>query len=133
MEKIAQLAAKRRNERTYLSDRPCRYGHPPVRYTSSTGCVECAKIASRKHRELSKQKTPASPAPVSSFAAAALGDVISALKAMGITGLYLSPYDDTLSIFTANDSDGTRSTVEALAKAIVKHRSGESYGNGSAA
>lgn len=29
----------------YHADRPCRYGHPPVRYTATKACVECARNA----------------------------------------------------------------------------------------
>lgn len=43
-----RIKAAKAGESTYISDKPCKHGHAPIRYTSTGGCVECVKIRATK-------------------------------------------------------------------------------------
>lgn len=34
----------------YKSDKPCRRGHDPIRYTNTGACVKCVALYARKYR-----------------------------------------------------------------------------------
>lgn len=57
-----------------------------------------------------------------SIAAAALGDVIRALRSMGVTGIYISPETGLLSVFKDGECDSERHTCETLAECIQTKR-----------
>lgn len=41
----------------YEADRSCKYGHPPTRYTSTGGCVECQRLAGGQFAKGSQLKS----------------------------------------------------------------------------
>lgn len=43
-----RLAAKEAGQKTYLSNKPCRKGHPPYRYASNDRCLICSKQSQKK-------------------------------------------------------------------------------------
>jgi hypothetical protein len=46
----ARAAASNRGELTYVSPKPCRFGHT-IRWVASTNCVECDRDARKRHKE----------------------------------------------------------------------------------
>jgi hypothetical protein len=36
---------------TYSNGRPCRRGHPSLRYASTGGCVTCLRLKNQKYKE----------------------------------------------------------------------------------
>lgn len=138
--KIVSLEdAQERGMIRYYTGEPCVNGHDSERYVSNKICCECSRIAARNSyrkkvrrikrqnaaitRQAVVQQEAIAPEVLSlSIAAAALGDVIRALRSMGVTGIYMSPETGLLSVFKDGECDSERHTCETLAECIQAKR-----------
>lgn len=52
--KPERLQAAERGDVSYRGGRECRYGHAPIRWVSTGGCVQCTKDRAARQREVLK-------------------------------------------------------------------------------
>ena len=47
------------SELTYVAEKPCKYGHEPIRYRSGGACVVCMKTRAKAHKAANREKVRA--------------------------------------------------------------------------